>query len=103
MPREEWSHFYKRASWERRRLHQLRIHPLCAFCLQRGLVAAASVVDHVEPHHGDWNKFVFSPLQSLCKSCHDSSKRFIELRGHSIDVDDDGWPTDPRHPANKPR
>jgi hypothetical protein len=32
--------------------------PLCKFCLERGIVTAANVVDHVEPHKGDWTAFV---------------------------------------------
>lgn len=101
--RTAWSHFYGKASWQRRRRLQLRAHPLCAFCLARGVVTVACIVDHVEPHKGDWNKFVIGKLQSLCEACHNSSKRYIELDGYSIDVDDDGWPLDPRHPANKVR
>ena len=39
------------------RRHQLLTHPLCAFCLERGFVDPATICDHVEPHHGDVNKF----------------------------------------------
>jgi 5-methylcytosine-specific restriction enzyme A len=98
---EAWKHFYGTAYWQRRRRLQLQAHPLCAFCLERGIVTPAGVVDHVERHNGDWNKFVLGELQSLCTECHNSSKRIVELRGHNINVDDDGWPTDPRHPANR--
>lgn len=98
---EAWKHFYGKAYWQRRRALQLQEHPLCAFCLERGIVTPASVVDHVEPHRGDWNKFVLGRLQSLCAPCHNASKRMVESRGHNISVDDDGWPTDPRHPANR--
>ncbi|MCP3475530.1 HNH endonuclease [Bradyrhizobium sp. CCGUVB1N3] len=85
----------------RRRKLQLQAHPLCKFCLDRGLVAIATVADHVEPHKGDWNKFALGELQSLCKACHDRTKRVIELRGYGLDIDDDGFPTDPNHPFNK--
>lgn len=100
---EAWKHFYGKSFWQRRRRLQLRMHPLCAFCEARGVVTVACIVDHVEPHKGDWNKFALGELQSLCESCHNSTKQIIEIRGHGIDIDDDGWPTDPRHPANKPR
>jgi hypothetical protein len=30
-------HWYKLARWQHLRSHQLRIEPLCAFCLQRGV------------------------------------------------------------------
>jgi 5-methylcytosine-specific restriction endonuclease McrA len=96
-----WHHFYSTSYWLRRRQLQLTAHPLCKFCTDRGAVTRATVVDHVKPHRGDWNKFCLGELQSLCASCHDRCKRFIETRGHSIEVGDDGWPIDPNHPANR--
>jgi 5-methylcytosine-specific restriction enzyme A len=99
--RETWKNFYHSAFWLRRRALQLKHYPLCKFCLARGVVMPATVADHVEPHKGNWNLFVLGELQSLCASCHNSSKRYIEERGYGIDVDDDGWPTDARHPANR--
>jgi 5-methylcytosine-specific restriction endonuclease McrA len=98
-----WAGFYKTARWQRLRRLQLREHPLCAFCLERGRVTAANVVDHVEPHHGDWTKFCTSKLQSLCEPCHNSAKRQIELRGYCIDIGLDGYPIDPNHPFNRTR
>jgi 5-methylcytosine-specific restriction protein A len=30
------------------------------------------VVDHIQPHRGNWARFIDRDnLQSLCKSCHD--------------------------------
>jgi 5-methylcytosine-specific restriction endonuclease McrA len=98
---KSWHHFYTGSYWLRRRRLQLVAHPLCKFCAERGAVVRATVVDHVKPHHGDWNEFCLGELQSLCASCHDSCKRYIEIRGHSIEVGDDGWPLDPNHPANR--
>jgi len=104
-----WQSFYTTARWRRLRKFQLMQHPLCKFCLQRGIVMRASVVDHVTPHKGDWTafvtvergivtaatlvdhvvphkgdwtKFVTGELQSLCEPCHNSAKRQIELRGY---------------------
>jgi hypothetical protein len=51
---------------------------------------AATICDHVEPHHGDVNRFWLGPFQSLCKECHDSTKRFIELHGFRPDIGLDG-------------
>jgi 5-methylcytosine-specific restriction enzyme A len=48
---------YSSARWRRLRAYQLGAHPLCAFCLAKGLVVPATICDHVEPHHGDLNKF----------------------------------------------
>jgi hypothetical protein len=55
----------------RRARHQLKIEPLCRFCLVRGVAVRAEVADHIEPHNGDWNSFRLGALQSLCKRCHD--------------------------------
>lgn len=98
-----WHAWYGTAKWQRRRHHQLRIHPLCAMCLARNIPEPATVADHVTPHRGDPIKFWAGDLQSLCKPCHDSRKRMEEGRGYQIDVGLDGWPSDPRHPANQPR
>ena len=101
--RDDWDRFYGTTYWQRRRRLQLRTFPLCRFCLAGGVTTAATVVDHVAPHKGNWNLFVLGELQSLCAPCHDSRKAIIELRGYDITVDQDGWPLDPRHPANRPR
>jgi len=94
--------WYGRKSWRLRALQQLKDHPLCRLCFEmKGLVVPAEVADHIEPHHGDWAKFRYSELQSLCRSCHDSSKRVIEARGFSLEIGVDGWPIDPRHPCWK--
>jgi hypothetical protein len=55
----------------------------------------------VEPHRGDWNKFVTGKLQSLCEACHNSAKRQIELRGYRCDIGLDGLPTEPDHPFRR--
>ena len=77
--REIWAHFYDTAFWLRRRRLQLLAHPLCKMCASRGAVTAACIVDHVVPHKGNWNLFALGELQLLCKHCHDSRKRPIEL------------------------
>ena len=50
----------------------LKQNPLCAICLKKGRLTAATVVDHIIPHRGDkalfWDK---SNWQALCKPCHD--------------------------------
>lgn len=51
---------------------QLLREPFCRECARRGVRTWATVVDHVEPHRGDWTKFIDrSNLQSLCKHHHD--------------------------------
>lgn len=88
--------------WEKARAAFLGEHPLCAMCLGRGDVVPATVVDHIHPHKGDqalfWDK---ANWQSLCKPHHDSAKQAEEAHGYSSEVGLDGWPMDPKHPANR--
>ena len=71
-------------------------------CQSQGKVEVASVVDHIVPHRGNydlgWDE---NNLQSLCDPCHNSHKQREENQGYSDDIDESGWPTDPKHPANK--
>jgi 5-methylcytosine-specific restriction endonuclease McrA len=70
-------------------------------CSARGIVSIGAVVDHVRPHHGNWNKFRTAELQTLCTNCHESLKKRAELDGYAAsNIGPDGWPTDPAHPAN---
>ncbi|HEY2532435.1 MAG TPA: HNH endonuclease [Xanthobacteraceae bacterium] len=95
--------FYETARWQRLRRAQLRAHPLCAFCSERGHVTAAAIVDHVVPYKGDWTAYCTGKLQSLYEPCHKSAKREIELHGYRSDIGLDGYPTDPSHPFNRAR
>jgi 5-methylcytosine-specific restriction protein A len=65
--------------WQLARAAHLEANPLCVMCKARGVVTAATVVDHIRPHRGDmlifWDR---SNWQSLCKPCHDSEKQRIE-------------------------
>src|SRR5262245_6555732 len=75
-----------------RRIHLMR-HPLCAICDRRGLIAAATVVDHIEPHRGDVNKFWTGGLQSLCDNCHSSIKQKLEKKKRPVQaIGFGGWP-----------
>jgi 5-methylcytosine-specific restriction enzyme A len=92
--------WYSQKRWRSKSKAQLRDHPLCAKCLNRGTITAATIADHVIPHRGDAKLFWFGELQSLCAHCHNRFKQIEELHGYSTDIDRDGWPIDPRHPAN---
>ena len=73
---------------------------VCQFCLANGRTNAVDlVVDHIEPHRGDRNKF-YDPhnLQTLCKQCHDSRKRMKDVSGYDPQIGVDGWPIDHAHP-----
>ena len=104
---QRYRHLYNQARWKHpahgRRSRQLRKQPLCEMCLKARRTTVATVADHVIEHKGDETLFWEGELQSLCKPHHDSSKQREERRGFSGEVDADGWPTDPRHPANRPR
>lgn len=117
--RSDYHHLYKKSAWRRRlRPHHLEMEPLCRACLRRGIVNDGSltaagkpqpnprrrflVVDHLIPHRGDEALF-FDPsnLQTLCPEDHDQNKQRLEARGYSEERGPDGWPIDPRHPANR--
>ena len=95
--------WYKLAIWHKRlRPQQLAKEPLCKRCLAEGKITAATVVDHIIPHKGDWAGFTDPEnLQSLCAHHHNSAKQSIDRTGYSKAVGGDGWPTDPAHPANR--
>jgi 5-methylcytosine-specific restriction enzyme A len=93
--------WYGLGRWKNRAHAQLRQHPLCKHCLEQGLVVEAKIADHVEPHRGDWNSFWIGELQSLCRKCHESGKKYQEHRGFRSDIGADGWPVDRNHPTYK--
>ena len=92
---------YKAARWQKKRKRQLAEKPCCERCLKAGRVVAARDVHHLERHNGDPVIFWRSPLESLCTSCHSADAQFEEIHGYRTDIGNDGWPTDPRHPANR--
>jgi len=68
--------------WKKARIYHLACNPLCGMCKAQGLIKAATVVDHINPHRGD--KALFwdtSNWQSLCAACHNSTKQRQEHRG----------------------
>jgi hypothetical protein len=42
-------------------------------------------------------------LVSTCKKCHDGPIQSAEVRGYDTEISEDGWPEDPKHPANMQR
>lgn len=68
-------------AWKVARARFLRHHPLCKHCEDKGLVNAATVVDHIIPHKGDVKLFWdVGNWQPLCASCH-SRKTVLEDGG----------------------
>ncbi len=104
---DAWQRLYKLNVWRGKggiRDQQLREEPLCQPCKRRGRIVAATVVHHLEPHKGNYEKFVTGPFESTCDACHSGHIQSAESRGlsYSLDVDPfTGWPIDSRHPANR--
>jgi 5-methylcytosine-specific restriction endonuclease McrA len=86
------------ARWRRYRMMFLRENPLCVLCRPLGRIRAATVVDHIEPHRGDYKTF-WDPAnhQSLCASCHSGPKQSLERTGRLRGCDEEGNPIDPGH------
>jgi 5-methylcytosine-specific restriction enzyme A len=95
-PQRHWREWYQSERWRRRRRYQLQLEPLCALCLHQhnGRVTPACIADHIEPHRGDWNKFLTAPLQSLCTDCH--AQKTVSDRGDQpvVTIGVDGWPVE---------
>lgn len=57
--------------WQKVRKMYLKENPLCVECLNLGIITPATIVDHIEPHKGDYDKFWDEDnMQSLCEKCH---------------------------------
>jgi 5-methylcytosine-specific restriction enzyme A len=93
---------YNTRAWEVTRAEQLAREPFCRFCGDQGRRVLATICDHVDPT-SKARDFYAGPFQSLCKPHHDSAKQAEEQRGYGGQCDASGWPTDPRHPANRAR
>ena len=80
--REPWRAWYKLAAWLHARAACLYDQPLCVRCLAAGTVTAATVVNHIRPHRGDWALFTDrANHESLCAHCHDSIVQREEAAG----------------------
>jgi 5-methylcytosine-specific restriction enzyme A len=95
-----WQHWYRMPAWRQKRARQLAEQPWCVMCWEEGRRVRASVADHVVPHKGDPEAFWQGALQSMCWTHHSRDKQRIERVGYSTGIGADGWPTDPKHPAN---
>lgn len=77
----EWHALYNCTAWRRYRLSYLADHPLCVDpFLDHGPLVAATVVDHVKPHRGDYGMFWDGwNHQALCGPCN--SKKAAKYEG----------------------
>lgn len=69
----EWHAWYNLPIWtDYLRPVQLVREPFCRECSAARKRTRATVVDHIQPHRGDWTLFTDEAnLQSLCKYHHD--------------------------------
>ena len=97
----KYGSLYKSRRWQKIRQRQLTLEPLCqGECKEKNVVTVATVCDHIEPHHGDIEKFYSGPFQSLCERCHNSFKQRLEKGGGIMGCDSSGNPIDPNHHWN---
>lgn len=98
--REDYKHLYKTKQWQRLRQEQLRKSPMCQCPHCREGTREATVVDHIEPHHGNRRLFFDRKnLQSMAKECHDIFKQSQEKGGAGFEqgCDEHGWPLNSDH------
>ncbi len=68
---QSYHHLYDR-KWQKARRSFLDRNPLCRHCMDKEIITAANVVDHIKRHEGCLNLFWDqSNWQALCKTCHD--------------------------------
>lgn len=90
------------SAWQKARKAYLKKHPDCEHHLRFNRVVDAVVVDHIIPHNNDKKLFWDSGnWQALCKHCHDSWKKRLEMTGNQVGCDVDGLPIDPNHHWNQ--
>lgn len=88
-----------------RRLQQIRRdhfrrHPLCVECEKRGLIRAATELDHVVPLFKG-GEDIESNRQGLCGDCHAEKTRRDMGQRAKAPIGVDGRPTDPNHHWNR--
>ena len=82
----QW-HVDNRYRWAKVSAAVLRSEPLCRICASRGIVMAATSVDHIVPlreRGAEWDRDNHQPL---CQTCHQakSQREAAPLRGCDAD------------------
>lgn len=85
------------AAWRRLRAYVLNESPLCEHCAARGLVEAATDVDHAD---NDPTNNSMANLVSMCAACHSKKTQADMGKSVSWGCDVQGMPLDPSHPWN---
>lgn len=100
-PKEE-RRWYDTVRWRKVSRRFLAANPLCVLCERIGRDTPATVVDHVEKHQGDYDKFWSEDnWQGLCAPCHSAAKKMQEHYGYSQAAGVSGLPIDELHPWNR--
>ena len=93
-------YWYQTTTWRDMRRRVLRAQPYCVYCKEKGILAKATIADHIIPHKGRWGMFAnMHNLQGLCASCHSGYKRKLDNLHKRVDkqmderykVDSSGW------------
>ena len=99
----DYKNVIRSARWQRIRAYHLLRDPLCVRCAKKGKTTVATEVHHVVRCHDDPVMQVNPQnLESICNECHLPVSN-DERRGHSYEMDSQGYATDPKHPSNRPR
>ena len=98
---KDYRRFRESPIWARMKAEHLAAHPICERCN----IAPATRCRHKAWCRGEDNDVVwerYSPhnIESVCSECAASAK---DHSAYQRAVDADGYPIDPRHPANKHR
>lgn len=98
---QTYRRWYGLKAWQQARQSQFARQPLCERCRAMGRVTPATVVNHRQPHKGNWKLFL-DPAnhESVCAPHHDGLIQKEEARRHEIGSRVDGRPIDPAHPWN---
>lgn len=75
MAKSKHANWYADRRWRAKREAQLSKEPLCRYCAQLGRITPGYIADHIDPHRGDRAKFWKGELQTLCETCHSSTKQ----------------------------
>lgn len=75
MAKSKYANWYADRAWRAKRAAHLAKEPLCRYCAKAGRLTPGDVVDHIEPHKGDRQKFWKGELMTLCHTCHSSVKQ----------------------------
>lgn len=67
-------------AWDKFARSFKRSHPLCEFCLAKGIITPTQVVDHDIPHRQDPDLFWGNTFTGLCSPCHNGTKKSLEAR-----------------------